>query len=208
MCASYGLDPRMGDYDDYVEMLDEQLLDGLREWAAENAGATVRPTGKNLLNLNPIIRPGGLELAWWSFNRVEGVDPRLNTINAKSERLLQSPTWRDAFKSRRCLIPVSHWYEYQKPSKARFALTTEVPFMVGGISAPGDTEAGRVSCYSMVMQPMPEHLEYVHDRMPVLIGVEFAAAWLDPNVVGDKAFRDEVLAASRELGETVTATPA
>jgi hypothetical protein len=70
MCASYGLDPRFTD-DELLAEADESLLEGLREWARANAGETLRPTGKNLRNLSPIVVDDGgettLEPAWWGF---------------------------------------------------------------------------------------------------------------------------------------------
>ena len=54
MCASYGLDPRFTDTE-LLAAADEAVLEGLRGWAEQNARETVRPTGKNLRNLNPIV---------------------------------------------------------------------------------------------------------------------------------------------------------
>ena len=56
MCASYGLDPRFTDTE-LLAAADEAVLEGLRGWAEQNARETVRPTGKNLRNLNPWCSP-------------------------------------------------------------------------------------------------------------------------------------------------------
>ena len=41
----------------------------------------------------------------------------LTTINARSETIAQAPTWREPFKKRRCLVPVSGYYEWPKAGK-------------------------------------------------------------------------------------------
>ena len=37
-----------------------------------------------------------------------------STINARSDRIRTAPTYREPFKTRRCLVPASGWYEWQK----------------------------------------------------------------------------------------------
>lgn len=39
----------------------------------------------------------------------------LTTINARSETITKAPTWREPFKKRRCLVPVSAFYERVRP---------------------------------------------------------------------------------------------
>ncbi len=41
----------------------------------------------------------------------------LSTINARSETITKAPTWREPFKKRRCLVPVSSFYEWPKEGK-------------------------------------------------------------------------------------------
>jgi putative SOS response-associated peptidase YedK len=37
-----------------------------------------------------------------------------STINARADRVQTAPTYREPFKKRRCLVPASGWYEWQK----------------------------------------------------------------------------------------------
>ena len=39
----------------------------------------------------------------------------LSTINARSETITKAPTWREPFKKRRCLVPVSAFFEWVRP---------------------------------------------------------------------------------------------
>lgn len=207
MCASYGLDPRMPGWREFRRgLIDLATLEALTAWATGNAGRTIRPTGIRARNLNPIIR-NGLELAWWGYGPT-GVPSRYSTINARSETLLTRATWRAGFASRRALIPATSWFEYEKPSKRRHSLSTGSALMIGAVTAEATIAEGTVSCYSMIMQPAPEHLASIHDRMPLLVQPELADAWLDPGREGDQQLLDVALDGSRQLASGVTVSDA
>jgi len=206
MCASYGLDPRFTD-DELLAEADEALLEGLREWAAANAGETLRPTGKNLRNLSPIVVDDGgeatLEPAWWGF-LVNGEPAKFPSINTRSERLQERP---GALKSR-ALVPATGWYELKKPERVwhEFGLDTSALFGMAAVTQRGRTADGQwFTCYSIVMRPAPAHLAEVHDRMPVLIPTAFARDWLSAQ--GDRELIDEALLAAASLDDRVVTVP-
>ena len=60
----------------------------------------------------------------------------LSTINARSETITKAPTWREPFRKRRCLVPVSAFYEWDKfasPPKQPYAFEQWGHFRVCGI---------------------------------------------------------------------------
>lgn len=206
MCASYGLDPRFTDAE-FLAAADEAVLEGLRTWAEQNAGETVRPTGKNLRNLNPlVVQPEAapvLEPAWWGF-LVGGEPAKFPSINTRSERLQDKP---GALKSRG-IVPATSWFEMQKPSRQwhEFLVDDGALFGMAAVTQRGRTTDGATfTCYSIVMRPAPPHLAGVHDRMPVLIPAAFAQDWLtaDPG----REVIDEALLAAAELDERVRTAP-
>jgi putative SOS response-associated peptidase YedK len=206
MCASYGLDPRFTDAELLAEA-DAELLGGLHDWAERNGGETVRPTGKNLRNLNPLVvdvdGAATLEPAWWGF-LVNGEPARFPSINTRSERLQERP---GALKSRG-LVPTTGWYELQKPDRVwhRFGLGEGTVFGLAAVTQRGRTADGQsFTCYSVVMRPAPAHLANLHDRMPVLIPTDFAQDWLSRP--GDRELIDEALLAAASLDERVAAVP-
>lgn len=206
MCASYGLDPRFTDAELLAEA-DEAVLEGLREWARTNSGETLRPTGKNLRNLSPIVVDSdgdtALEQAWWGF-LVNGEPARFPSINTRSERLQERP---GALKSR-ALVPATGWYELKKPERVwhEFGIDTGALFGMAAVTQRGRTADGQwYTCYSIVMRPAPEHLADIHDRMPVLIPTAFARDWLSAQ--GDRELIDEALLAAASLDERIIATP-
>lgn len=206
MCASYGLDPRFTDAALLAEA-DDAVLEGLRSWARQNAGETLRPTGKNLRNLNPLVTAAdgdvALEPAWWGF-LVDGQPARFPSINTRSERLQDRPGGLRT----RALVPSTGWYELQKPDRVwhEFGLGHGVLFGMAAVAQRGRTPDGEwVTCYSIVMRPAPPHLSGIHDRMPVLIPTSFARDWLTGGPT--RELIDEALMAAADLDELVTAVP-
>jgi len=205
MCASYGLDPRFTDVELLAEA-DEAVIEGLRSWADRNAGETLRPTGRNLRNLNPLVTaPEGkptLESAWWGY-LVDGRPARFPSINTRSERLLQRPGGLRT----RALVPATGWYEMHKPSRVwhEFGLGAGVLFGMAAVAQHGRTPDGEsVTCYSLVMRPAPPHLAHIHDRMPVLVPPSFASEWL--SATPDAALMEAALTAAAQLDPRVEAS--
>lgn len=204
MCASYGLDPRFTDAELLAEA-DADVLDGLRQWAQHNEGETLRPTGKNLRNLNPVVIDADgettLEPAWWGF-LVNGEPAKFPSINTRSERLQERP---GSLKTR-ALVPATGWFEMKKPERVwhEFGIGAGTLFGMAAVTQRGRTADGEwFTCYSIVMRPAPPHLADIHDRMPALIPTSFAHEWLTAQ--GDRELIDEALLAAAGLDERVVA---
>ncbi|WP_022889064.1 SOS response-associated peptidase family protein [Agromyces italicus] len=208
MCASYGLDPRF-DGSDFIDTADEELLAGLRDWAEQNANETLRPTGKNLRNLNPIVTAVddslSLGLGWWGY-LVDGEPAKFPSINTRSEHLQQRP----ASMPTRAIVPATNWFEMRKPERKWYSFDTGGLDLFGmaAVTQRGRATDGRLfTCYSIVMQPAVDHLFEIHDRMPLLIPSRFAREWLtstDPAPILMQA----ALQAARPLAADINAHPA
>lgn len=206
MCASYGLDPRFTDADLLAEA-DAEILEDLRGWAKQNDDETLRPTGKNLRNLNPLIVPQGeraaLEPAWWGY-LVDGQPAKFPSINTRSERLQERP---GGLRSR-AIVPATSWFEMRKPERLwhEFMLDGRALFGMAAVTQRGKNPDGEwVTCYSIVMAPAPDHLVDIHDRMPVLIPSQLSQEWLTG--APERELMDEALLASAEMAGRVTAVP-
>lgn len=181
MCASYGLDPRFSDPAGLLAD-DAELIDGLRVWAAGNAGELLLPTGRHRRNLNPIIRDTSagrrLELGWWGY-LVAGAPAKFASINTRSERLAAG---RGPLPER-AIVPATFWREMTKPTRSwhHFAAEGDALLGMAAVTRPGwSADGAEFTCYSIVMQPAPPHLQHVHERMPVLVAADFAEQWLQP----------------------------
>ena len=109
---------------------------------------------------------------------------RRSVINAMSEKLTSSFTWRFAFQERRCLIPMSSWDEWPETGagkqRVRVSMPGEPVFMAAGLYETSvDPKTGdRVPTYTMVTVPPNEFLGTVHDRAPMVLMPSQYQAWL------------------------------
>lgn len=104
-------------------------------------------------------------------------------INARSETVAEKPSFRNAFKHRRCLIPTTGFYEWQKTpdGKQPILITADAEIMAfAGLwehwSSPDGSEIE--SCTIVTMAPN-ELMAQVHNRMPVILKPEDFDLWLD-----------------------------
>lgn len=136
-------------------------------------------------------RPGNsgrlLEAARWGFlpswsHDIKRTPPM---INARSESASEKPTFRTAFRSRRCLIPADSFYEWQGEGKSRkpwrFHLKGERLFAFAGLFedfASGDGDEIR-TC-TILTVAANDKMRPFHDRMPVILPRQLEGLWLDP----------------------------
>ncbi|WP_217181954.1 SOS response-associated peptidase family protein [Streptomyces sp. AC495_CC817] len=206
MCASYGLDPRFTDTE-LIDEIDDALLDELRSWARENDDETLRPTGRNLRNLNPLLVSAddgvALEPAWWGY-LVDGAPAKFPSINTRSERLVDRP---GGLRSR-AIVPATGWFEMQKPSRVwhEFLVDDGALFGMAAVTQRGRTAEGDWhTCYSIVMRPAPEHLAGIHDRVPLLLPASLGRDWL--SAPPTREIIDEALAEAEALDKRISAVP-
>lgn len=107
-------------------------------------------------------------------------------INARAETLTEKPSFREAFARRRCIIPTSGFYEWQKTAKGAkqpfyFYLKEKEVFGFAGLWEEWlDKETGEaVETCSIITTEANEVLKPVHDRMPVILKSENYGQWLD-----------------------------
>lgn len=104
--------------------------------------------------------------------------PLLN--NARAETVAEKPSFRSAFKSRRCLIPADGFYEWKTEGKAKqpylFRRADEKPLAFAGLWEKwNDIE----SC-TIITTEANAVMEPIHDRMPVILAENDYSEWLDP----------------------------
>lgn len=117
---------------------------------------------------------------WWSKP-----EPPTHTINARSESIATSNMFRGAFKSSRCVSPVSGYFEWQKledgTKQPQFIYRADgKPMLLAGIHAARGEGEGCVDSYAVITTSAPHGMEAIHDRSPVVIEPEHLDAWLDP----------------------------
>ena len=111
-------------------------------------------------------------------------------INARAETVAEKPTFRTAFRRRRCLIPADGYYEWQKVGARKqpyyIRLRDGQPFAFAGLwegwrggGAEGDQP---LETCTIITTDANELSRPIHDRMPVILSVEDYDLWLDPGV--------------------------
>jgi len=107
-------------------------------------------------------------------------------INARSESIAEKPSFRDAFKKRRCLIIADGFYEWkgEKGRKQPMFITSpdHKPFAFAGLWETwkkDDQDSTYKSC-TIITTQASESIRDIHHRMPVIIKPPSYEAWLDP----------------------------
>ncbi|MBL3685686.1 DUF159 family protein [Leucobacter zeae] len=207
MCASYGLGGN-GQTIELADGLEPMSEPGPRalidQWMNERGGgATI--TGKNALNLNPIIRadPAGardMQLAWW-WLWLDGTGPvKFSAFNSRDDRLMRS--WKKPFQHR-ALLPAT-WYVEKK---GRFHLPEHEIFGVAALTSTVTRDDGtELVTYSMVTRDAPagSEAEEYWGRMPLVLPRDMHDEWLNPARPGDAKLVAEVQHASDEISRALT----
>lgn len=126
-----------------------------------------------------IIRePRKLELVHWGLQNVG----RARGINVRAETVARAPQYRDSFRSRRCLVVVDGFYEWQRRNERKQPFLVRradgSAFALAGI---WDRNAqGQPTCAVITTQAQGVVAD-LHDRMPVIIPSTAYERWLDPD---------------------------
>jgi putative SOS response-associated peptidase YedK len=113
-------------------------------------------------------------------------------INARAETLLEKPSFKEAFKKRRCLIPADGFYEWRaeegQKQPFRIGMKGSKVFAFAGLwesweakqGGYGYQEGDVVETVTIVTTDANDKLRPIHHRMPVILPPETYSAWLDP----------------------------
>jgi putative SOS response-associated peptidase YedK len=107
-------------------------------------------------------------------------------FNARAETLATSGLFRDAYRRRRCLVPVDGFYEWLREGSRRLPMRIhdpdDRPLALAGLWTERRDEAtGEWQRTFTIVTTRPNgFMAAIHDRMPVVVPPESWAAWLDP----------------------------
>lgn len=165
------------------------------ETLARRFHATLRaPASGPRYNIAPsqhapvLAREGGvllLSMYRWGLRPAWAKEKAPEPINARSEEAAGKPYFRAAFRARRCLVPASGFYEWQKtadgkvPHWIRRADGEALTFAgLWEVWTPQDSEPVHSFC---ILTTTPNGvMSPIHDRMPVILEGDEREAWLDP----------------------------
>jgi putative SOS response-associated peptidase YedK len=108
-------------------------------------------------------------------------------INARAETVWEKPSFRDAIRYRRCLVPANGFYEWTVAPRGGGKVPllmrlegVEVFAFAGLWEVWHDRDGGRLHTFTIVTTTARAPLDRWHGRMPVVLAPEQEAAWLDP----------------------------
>jgi len=173
------------------------LLENLEGWNPEFENFNIPPTAEVPVVLNqsdPVTGEVSPCVDWvhWGFVPAwkKSFTERPQPVNARIEGVATNGMFREAFRHRHCIVPVSGYYEWSVDSAG-----VKQPFYIRGVAGAGLALAGLFEDWRDrgVADAQPEHLrrtntiitrpamgdiEPIHDRMPVLLAPEHYDKWL------------------------------
>ncbi|HYM71951.1 MAG TPA: SOS response-associated peptidase [Stellaceae bacterium] len=153
---------------------------------------------------HPTQRVRRLDVARWGLIPSWARDIKIgfSTFNARCEGIEDKPAFRDAFRARRCLIPLDGFYEWKKRGKERepYAIALREPgrepeeepgmMALAGLWEIWRSPAGEtVRSTTIVTCPANPLLVDLHERMPVILPPAAWGAWLGETPVGAAALK-------------------
>ena len=144
-----------------------------------------------------------LAMLRWGLVPFWAKDPSIGNrmINARSETVAEKPSFRNAYKKRRCLILADGFYEWRKEGDGKtpyyISLADGSPFAFAGIWENWNSKESDESLQStaIITAAASDFMAQLHQRMPVVVRPEQADRWL----AGDAELLSEVIDNSPEF---------
>ncbi len=159
-----------------------------------------------------------LDLLRWglipSWARDTAIGNRM--INARAETIAEKPSFRSAFRSRRCLVVTDGFYEWKRLAGSRakqpcwIHRTDGAAFAFAGLweswrprvdeeGDGGDGHSAAVESFTIITTTPNDLMKPIHDRMPVILPAESWDTWLDADNTDTNGLQ-ALLGPSRETG--------
>lgn len=118
-------------------------------------------------------------------------------INARSETAAEKPLFKDGIKQRRCLIPASNYFEWERAEgkRTKYAIrpsNATMLYLAGiyHIEKHGDV---MVPAFTILTRDAAPGISFIHPRMPVILPPDCTADWLDSSNKADEIIQAAVL---------------
>jgi putative SOS response-associated peptidase YedK len=158
----------------------------------------VAPTQK-ILSIVKHEHKNWLETLYWGLVPFWAKDISIGSgmINARAETVAEKPSFRNAFKKRRCLIPADGFYEWkgEKGDKQPYYISSPSagPFAFAGLwekwtDKESDGDTVYKSC-TIITTAASGSVREIHHRMPAILSPEFHEKWLSSEIHDPKALK-------------------
>jgi len=141
--------------------------------------------------------PGSVSMLKWGLipewvrNAEDAEEIRYKTFNARSESISSKPSFSSSFNSKRCLVPVRGFFEWQHVGKDKIPWYIYLPdnkiiTLAGLYSEWTNTGTGEIlSTFSIITTEANELMGEVHNsgkRMPAILDRNYEKRWLDLSI--------------------------
>jgi len=182
MCGRYRLSRRKQLVEEYFDCGSEEP-----DWTPRYNIAPTQPVP--VIRQNPKEPVRELALMRWGLIPSWAKDSSVaaSMINARAETASTKPAFRDAMKSRRCLMPADGFYEWRRTGKTKQPYCFEVNggelFAFAGLWERWKDASGDWVKTCSILTTTPNAVtSAIHDRMPVLLDRDMYDLWLDPGM--------------------------
>lgn len=184
MCGRYALFCQKNDLIDFFELKTSFTM---------ASRFNVAPT-----QMMPVVTNQGLEFMRWGFVphwHLKQEKPPSGYINARLEGILEKPSFKDAIKKNRCLIPASGYFEWKEVKGVKqpyfVHLENASLFAFAGVFSDWQDQNGLWhKTFAILTTEAVENLSVIHERMPLVIDSEFFNKWLH---LKSKFFTEKIL---------------
>ena len=157
-----------------------------------------------------------LEAARWGLVPSWAKDPKIGAraFNARAEELEDKPMFRSALAKRRAVVPASGYYEWKTADGVKtphyIHPVDGSPLFMAGLyewwkddAKPEDDPDRWLLSFTILTRDSIGRLGSIHDRMPLLVDVDHADAWLDPATDNVRDVLDAAIDAAPAVAETL-----
>ncbi|WFA09153.1 SOS response-associated peptidase [Tissierella sp. Yu-01] len=172
MCGRYSLE---ADIDELIQRYKAIILE-----TNFNSKSEIFPT-----DVVPIVKhvDGNIQIQDMKWGFMPSF-AKTSLINARSETVDIKPTFKDSFINRRCIIPATSFFEWEKLEgkkiKRRINIDEEKIFSIAGLyNTFIDNEGKKYEAFTILTTSANESMKHIHDRMPVIIPRDKEYIWLN-----------------------------
>ena len=160
----------------------------------------VRPT-----DIAPVLAPdrSGERAVFpmaWGFRLPRSASP---LVNARVETAGTKPTFKESWERRRCVIPASHYYEWEHlVSPATGKTRTGDKYMIrpkdsgitwlAGFYRIEERSGIRIPVFTVLAREPGDSIRFIHNRMPVILPEEAAREWIRPGADPEQVVREAI----------------
>lgn len=140
-----------------------------------------------VVRADPTDKRRELVMLRWGLIPFWAKDPKIGNrmINARAETIAEKPSFRQAFQSRRCLIPADGFYEWKKVDRQKIPYLIDrpnhQPFAFAGLWEHWQKDGQDISSCTIITTTPNSLMAELHDRMPVILPNDQYPLWLDPD---------------------------